>query len=182
MSLVPPDPFSNPEEWSDTECVLAGQNLRKDRLNTVNMTLTRMLKGLRRLGHENLTPEAYRNVERNPYGSLGLIRDGIIRDAYRVLTGDMPAFTNADEYTLAVVNTIEKHRELRHWTYRDLAAEISNRGEFITKDEYRTQEQGLTKNISVSVVIRAAQAFGIPLEDFFDQVAHALYGDGDGTV
>jgi hypothetical protein len=166
-NLTPPDPFSDPLEWSDTDCVLAGQTLRRDRLNTPNMTLARMIKGLRRIGRE-ITPSAYKDIERNPIMHTSTIREGFIRDAYRVLTGDLPAFTYADRYTLAVIHVIHLERERQGLTYETMAELISKRGEFITKDEYRTQEQGLAKHVPVSVIMRAAEVLEWPASRVFE--------------
>jgi hypothetical protein len=166
-NLTPPDPFSDSAEWTDTECVLAGQTLRKDRLNTPNMTLARMIKGLRRLGVE-ITPSDYKDIERNPIMHTSQIREGFIRSAYRVLVGDLPAFTYADQYTLAVMKVIRDARDKQDLDYEKMAELISAKGEFITKDEYRTQEQGLAKNVPVSIVMRASEVLELPWWRLFE--------------
>lgn len=163
-----PDPFDeNATDWTDTECVLAAHTLRRDRLNTPNMTLTRMIKGLRRLGRE-ITPSEYKDIERNPFMHTSEIREGFIADAYRVLTGDLPAFTHADVYTLAVTKILRMERERQDMSYETMSEEISKLGEFLTKDEYRTQEQGLAKNVPVSVIMRAAEVLQLPTWRLFE--------------
>jgi hypothetical protein len=172
-NLTPPDPFEDATDWTDTQCVLAGQALRKDRLNTPNMTLARMIKGLRRLGIE-ITPSDYKDIERRPILHTTLIREGFIKNAYRVLAGDLPAFTYADKYTLAVMKLIRDERDKQDVDYEKIAELISAKGDFITKDEYRTQEQGLAKNVSVSVVMRAAEVLNYPTWRLFELAQETL--------
>ena len=175
-NLTPPDPFEDASEWTDTQCVLAGQTLRKDRLNTPNMTLARMIKGLRRLDIE-VTPSEYKEIERNPIMHTSRIRDGFIKAAYRVLSGDLPAFTYADQYTLAVMSVIRLRRDEYDYTYELMAEKISEKGEFITKDEYRTQEQGLAKNVPVSIVMRAAEVLDLPWWSLMERAQEVMEDD-----
>lgn len=174
MSDLTPDPYDDPSEWTDTECVLAGRELRRNRLNAVSMTYNRMLRGLKRLGWDNITPEQYKETERNPINQTAVIRAGLVRDATRVIRGDLPAYTNSDLYTQAAMRVIMGHREQQRLGYDELAEAITSMGEPITKDEYRTMEQGLAKHVPVSVVLRAVTALEIPWDIFF-AVTHSTY-------
>jgi hypothetical protein len=151
---------SNPEDWTDTECVMAAKAMRRDRLNIPNMTVPRVVRGLARLDYE-MTVAEYKELERVPFDHVELIRSGVIQLVYRVLTGDLPAYRNSDKYTQSVMALIKEAREAEEYSYADMAEMISNRGAQITEDEYRTMEQGITKHVPVSVVFRACQSLGI---------------------
>lgn len=154
-----PSEDSNPEEWTDTQCVLAAQAMRRDRINT-NMTVPRVIKGLARLDYE-MTVAEYKALERNPFDYRELIRSGVVGLVYRVLSGDLPAYTNSDQYTQSVMKLLKIHREEYEYTYADVAEMISNLGYQVTQDEYRTMEQGIAKNVPISVVMRAARSLGL---------------------
>jgi hypothetical protein len=139
---------------------MAAKAMRRDRLNIPNMTVPRVVKGLGRLDYE-MTVAEYKELERVPFNHLDLIRSGVVGLVYRVLNGDLPAYTNSDKYTQAVMRLIKEKREAYEYTYKDMAEMISAKGSQLTEDEYRTMEQGITKNVPVSVALRAAQALGI---------------------
>lgn len=151
---------SDPEDWTDTECVLAAKAMRRDRLNIPNMTVPRVVRGLARLDYE-MTVAEYKDLERTPFEHVDMIRAGVIGLVYKVLVGDLPAYTNSDKYTQAVMALIKKGREEYEYSYADMAEMISSRGSQVTEDEYRTMEQGITKNVPVSVVMRAARSVGV---------------------
>lgn len=151
---------SNPEDWTDTECVMAAKAMRRDRLNIPNMTVPRVVRGLARLDYE-MTVAEYKELERVPFDHVELIRSGVIQLVYRVLTGDLPAYRNSDKYTQSVMSLIKEARETAEYNYAEMAEMISSRGAQITEDEYRTMEQGITKHVPVSVAFRACQALGI---------------------
>ncbi len=163
-----PDPDSNPNEWVDTEATLAVHVMRRDRLNHPNMSVPRIVKGLARLDYV-ITVAEYKDLERYPYNNLHLVREGIVSLVYRVLRGDLPAYTNSDKYTQAVMAEIKAVREARGYKYADMAKGVSALGDQVTEDQYRTMEQGITKDVSVSLVIRAALALEIsPVQLFSD--------------
>lgn len=167
-----PEPQSDATLWTDTECVNAAHMMRRDRLNNHNMTVPRVVRGLLRLGYE-ISVADYKEVERNPYNNMQFIREGVVGLSYRVFEGDLPAFTNTDKFTQGVVKVLRDRREDLKMRYSEVAAGISDLGDpgfSVTADEYRTMEQGINKNVPVSVAVRAAIVLGIPAYGLLGEV------------
>lgn len=152
--------------WDDRQCFEAIADIRTRR-TALGIPPARFVSKINRAGY-SITVTEYRTIENAPLRGRDHVRAGFLDAAERAFE-PMPQ-VHQDANIRKITETLAQYRRDQSLTYEQVADIITDRGYPITRDEYRSIEQGTTKRVSLDVVIHAAAFLRIPAHELFPEL------------
>ncbi len=150
-----------PEEVTDTWAMSAMREVRDARADR-GFTFRRFVQLINAEGYD-ITLSDYKHIEQYPANSTAHVRAGLLAYAYRALNSTRTPHSVQSEVTASAMRKLAAARLLLNLSFADVAAMISERGINIHAAEYRTAEQGITRQVPYDVVLLAAEILGVEL-------------------
>jgi len=155
---MPQDPEEIDTEWAADQ-IRAVRTVRRTR----NISLPRFVRALNASGYE-IDLDEYRVLEGAPRTQAILhVREYILQHCERALDKKRVIGSVQTEATANAMYALMHARTIQELTYEVVAEGLTKRGVPVTAAQYRTAEQGITRNVPFDLIDAACDVLGIKL-------------------
>jgi len=160
------EPPQYPAEITDKWALQEMARVRNYR-QTKNINFPRFVRALNQSGYA-ITLNDYKRAETHPVHAIPFVHDGLLDHCYKVLNAARVRGSVQGHHTEHAMQVIRTYRIRRNLDFLDMAERLTDRGITTSVAEYRTAEQGITKNVSFEVIAECVRLLGIDFGELFD--------------
>jgi hypothetical protein len=148
----------NYADMNDGQCVTAIIELRRER-TTRDIARVRFVSRINRAGYGISTAE-YSAMEDAPALGVQHVRNGILDAARKAFDPAMDL--ESGDPLIRATELMNQYRTEQGLSHDQIASKITEMGYRISRDQYRSIEQGMTHKVPYEVILYAAIYLGIP--------------------